>query len=331
MQFDGLRRREFVTLLGGAATAWPMAARAQQPAIPVIGFLISTSLDGYTERLRAFRLGLKETGFVEGQNVAVQSRWANNQYDSLPALAADLVRRQVAVIFAGSVPVALAAKAATASIPIVFTAGADPVQVGLVASLSRPGGNLTGVNTFGAELGSKGLGLLQELAPTASTIGLLVNPKNPIAALTTADVQAAARVIGKKIQIFNASSGSDLDTCFAVLDETKIGALLIGNDSFFNSRVDQLAALAARYVIPALYFRREFAAAGGLASYGSSISDAYRQAGFYAGRILKGEKPSELPVVQPTKYELVINLKTAKALGLDIPATVLARADEVIE
>ena len=326
-----MKRREFITLLGGAAVTWPYAAHTQQPALPVVGYLSSVAPVAYAHLVAAFRKGLSETGFVEGQNVALEFRWAEGRYDRLPALAADLVGRQVAVIVAGSVPAARAAKAATATIPIVFTAGADPVKVGLVASLNRPGGNLTGVYSFGGEVATKGLGVLRELVPSAAVIAVLLNPKNPIAELTKRDVQGAASRTGQKIQFLNASSERELDSAFASLVQQQANALLVGNDAFFNSRVDQLAALAGRHAIPTLYSRREFAAAGGLVSYGPSLADTYHQVGIYTGRILKGAKPADLPVVLPTKFELVINRKTAETLGLSVPPTLLALADEVIE
>ncbi len=326
-----MKRREFITLLGGAAVMWPYAAHTQQPALPVVGYLSSVAPVAYAHLVAAFRKGLSETGFVEGQNVALEFRWAEGRYDRLPALAADLVGRQVAVIVAGSVPAARAAKAATATIPIVFTAGADPVKVGLVASLNRPGGNLTGVYSFGGEVATKGLGVLRELVPSAAVIAVLLNPKNPIAELTKRDVQGAARLTGQKIQFLNASSERELDSAFASLVQQQADALLVGNDAFFNSRVGQLAALAGRHAIPTLYSRREFAAAGGLVSYGPSLADTYHQVGIYTGRILKGAKPADLPVVLPTKFELVINRKTAETLGLSVPPTLLALADEVIE
>jgi len=326
-----VKRREFITLLGGAAVMWPYAAHTQQPALPVVGYLSSVAPVAYAHLVAAFRKGLSETGFVEGRNVALEFRWAEGRYDRLPALAADLVGRQVAVIVAGSVPAARAAKAATATIPIVFTAGADPVKVGLVASLNRPGGNLTGVYSFGGEVATKGLGVLRELVPSAAVIAVLLNPKNPIAELTKRDVQGAARLTGQKIQFLNASSERELDSAFASLVQQQADALLVGNDAFFNSRVGQLAALAGRHAIPTLYSRREFAAAGGLVSYGPSLADTYHQVGIYTGRILKGAKPADLPVVLPTKFELVINRKTAETLGLSVPPTLLALADEVIE
>jgi ABC-type uncharacterized transport system substrate-binding protein len=326
-----VNRRTFITLLGGAAAAWPLAARAQQPAMPVVGYLSSVAPTSYAHLVAAFRKGLSETGFVEGQNVALEFRWAEGRYDRLPALAADLVRRQVAVIMAGSVPAARAAKAATATIPIVFTAGADPVKLGLVASLNRPGGNLTGVNSVGAEVATKGLGVLRELVPSAAEMAVLLNPKNPIAELTMRDVQGAASLAGQKIQFLNASSERELDSAFVSLVQQHTNALLVGNDAFFNSRVDQIAALAGRHAIPTLYSRREFPDAGGLVSYGPSLRDTYHQAGIYTGRILKGAKPADLPVVLPTKFELVINRKTAEMLGLTVPDKLLALADEVIE
>ena len=326
-----MKRREFITLLGGAAVMWPYAAHTQQPALPVVGYLSSVAPVAYAHLVAAFRKGLSEIGFVEGQNVGLEFRWAEGRYDRLPALAADLVGRQVAVIVAGSVPAARAAKAATATIPIVFTAGADPVKVGLVASLNRPGGNLTGVYSFGGEVATKGLGVLRELVPSAAVIAVLLNPKNPIAELTKRDVQGAARLTGQKIQFLNASSERELDSAFASLVQQQADALLVGNDAFFNSRVGQLAALAGRHAIPTLYSRREFAAAGGLVSYGPSLADTYHQVGIYTGRILKGAKPADLPVVLPTKFELVINRKTAETLGLSVPPTLLALADEVIE
>jgi ABC-type uncharacterized transport system substrate-binding protein len=325
-----IKRREFITLLGGAA-AWPLATRAQQAAMPVIGYLNFGSPESDAPRLTGLRRGLNETGYVEGRNFLIEYRWAGNQPDRLPALAADLVQLRVAVIVAAGLLPALAAKAATTSIPIVFAAAADPVQLGLVASLNRPGGNLTGVNSFAGELGAKGLALLHDLVPSTETIGFLENPNNPIFDLTTRDVLAAAPVVGLKVQILKASTDREIDTAFVSLVQVRTGALLVGNDPFFNSRIEQLVALAARHAIPAMYPLREFAAAGGLMSYGTSNRDIYQQVGIYTGRILKGTKPADLPVMQTTKFDLVINLKTAKALNLQIPDKLFSVSDEVIE
>ena len=324
-----MRRREFITLLGGAAAAWPLAARAEQAALPVIGYLNFGSPESDTARVTGLRRGLNQTGYVEGRNLVIEYRWAGNQADRLPDLAADLVQLRVAVIVSpGSLP-ALAAKAATTSIPIVFGVGNDPVQLGLVASLNRPGGNLTGINAFAVELGAKGLALLHELMPSTATIGFLENPNNPI--FETRDVLAAAPVLGLKVQILKAGTDREIDAAFVSLVQARTGALLVGGDVFFNNRIEQIVALAARHAIPTMYHYREFVVAGGLISYGSSLMDAYRQVGRYTGRILKGEKPADLPVIQATKLELIINLKAAKALGLQIPDRLLALADEVIE
>jgi putative ABC transport system substrate-binding protein len=327
-----MRRREFITLLGGVA-AWPFAARAQQPAMPVIGFLGSESPDWYTDRLRAFRAGLNETGHVEGRNVTIQYRWAEGRNDRLPPLAAELVQEQVALIATlGNTASALAAKAATSTIPIVFRIAADPVEVGLVASLSRPGGNLTGVTTLGVELGPKQLALLHEVVPTATVVALLVNPTNPALAETQSRViPAAASTLGLSLHVLNASTDRDFDAVFARLAQLRAGALVIGVDAFFNSHSAQLAALATRHAVPTISAYQEFTSAGGLMSYGGSIVAASHQAGISAGRILNGEKPADLPVMQSTKVTLTINLKTAKALGLEVPITLQAGADEVIE
>jgi putative ABC transport system substrate-binding protein len=327
-----VRRREFITLLGGTAAAWPLAARAQQPTMPVIGFLGSDSPDLYADRLRAFWQGLKETGYIEGQNLAIEYRWAEGRNDRLPALATDLSRRPVAVIAASTTPSALALKAATATIPIVFFVAGDPVALGLVASLNHPGGNLTGTTTLTLEVGQKWLQLLHEMVPTATTFALLVNPTSPnLAEAQSLDLQKAARALGLQVHLLQASTDQDFDTVFATLVKLRAGGLVISSDSFFFTRSEQLAALAARHAVPAIFGFREFAAAGGLMSYGASVTDQHRTLGVYTGRILKGEKPSDLPVQQATKVELIINLKTAKALGIEIPPMLLARADEVIE
>jgi putative ABC transport system substrate-binding protein len=331
MRFNLLRRREFITLLGGTAASWPLAARAQRPATPVIGFLGTRASGDDPHLLAAFRRGLKEAGYIEGENVTVVYRFAENQYDRLPALAADLVRRQVTMIAANG-HAAQAAKAATATIPIAFVAGFDPVDVGLVASLNRPGGNITGVSILDVELGPKRLELLHELVPAVSVIAVLVNPTDPARAETTSkELQAAARILGLQLQVLHASTERDFDTVFANIAQLRAGGLVIGGEPFFNSRSEQLGELTMRHATPAVYQLRTFAAAGGLASYGASLTDAYRLAGVYSGRILKGEKPSDLPVQQATKVELIINLKTATAFGLTVPLSLLGRADEVIE
>jgi putative ABC transport system substrate-binding protein len=327
-----MRRRELIWGLCGAA-AWPLAARAQQPTMPAIGWLGSQSaeLDYYKDVTLPVLQGLKETGYVEGQNVAVEYRWAENQYDRLPALAADLVRRRLAVLVAPSERAALAAKAATTTIPIVFATGADPVTSGLVASLNRPGANLTGIVSLTSELAPKRLQLLRELIPKAARFGVLADPAYPDTPALIADLQAAARALGLQLIVVNASTDSDLETAFASFSQQRVGAVLVGRSVFYSRSTEQLAALAARHALPAVFPYREFALAGGLMSYGSSLRYAVHQAGIYTGRILKGEKPADLPVMQPTKFEFVINLKTAKALGLTIPETLLAIADEVIQ
>jgi putative ABC transport system substrate-binding protein len=325
-----MRRREFITLLGGTAAGWPLAARAQQPAMPVVGFLHTSTAAPFLDMVGAFRKGLNEAGFIEGQNVAIEYRWAEFQYDRLPALAADLVARRVTVISVFGPPAALAAKAATVTIPIVFSVGVDPVDTGLVASLNRPGGNLTGVTLLTASLGAKRVGLLRELIPKADLMAVLVNTTSE--GMTQAkDVQDAAREAGLRAIVLNAATDADIDAAFATLSRQRIGGLMVGADQFFDTRRDRIVALAARHSMPTIYHRRDFVAGGGLMSYGTSIVEVYRQVGVYTGRILKGEKPADLPVLQPTKFELVINLKTARTLGLTIPQTLLVAADEVIE
>jgi putative tryptophan/tyrosine transport system substrate-binding protein len=328
-----VKRRDFITLLGGAAAAWPLAARAQQAAMPVIGFLHSASAAAYAHLVTAFHKGLSEAGYSEGQNVAIEYRWSEGHNERLPALVAELVRRQVAVIVTpGSTAATLAAKAATPTIPIVFLSAVDPVKTGLVASLNRPGGNVTGVSDIGVELAAKRLGLLHELLPGAARFALLVNPDNPgITEAFVTEAQTAASAIGRQIEVVTASTNDDIDRAFATLVNKRADAFLVSTDALFVTRRVQLVTLAARHAVPAMYFRREFAEAGGLMSYGSNLADQFRQNGIYAGRILKGEKPAEMPVQLPIKFEFVVNLQTAKALGIDVPTTLLARADEVIE
>jgi ABC-type uncharacterized transport system substrate-binding protein len=325
-----MRRREFITLLGGAA-AWPFAARGQQPAMPVIGYLGLGSPESDASRLTGLRRGLNQAGYVEGRNFVIEYRWAGDQADRLPVLVADLVQIQVTVIVAAGMLPALAAKAATTAIPIVFIAAADPVQLGLVTSLNRPGGNLTGFNSYHGELGAKELALVHELVPSTAMIGCLGNPNNPIFELTTRDLLAAAPIIGLKVKILQAGTDSEIDAAFDSAAQARTGALLVEGDAFFITRIERVIGLAARHGIPTMYTFREFVVAGGLISYGTSLIEDWRQIGLYAGRILKGEKPSDLPVIQPTKIQLVINLKTAKTLGLEVPATLLALADEVVE
>ena len=328
-----MRRRDFITLLGGAAAAWPFPARAQQPAIPVIGFLDSRSVEGVANRLRGLRQGLKETGHIEGENVTIEYRWAENQMDRLPELAADLVRRQAAAIIAsGGRDSTLAAKAATTTIPILFLTGEDPVRLGLVASLARPGGNLTGINFLNTELATKRLELLRELVPGAKRVAVLINPVDATNAdFTLKAIEPAARAIGLQIQVLNASTSRQIDAAFAIIERDRPDAIFVGQTPFLNARRVQLAQLAARHMVPASYSGREFPEVGGLMSYGSDIADAYRQVGIYTGRVLKGAKPTDLPVIQANKFELVINAQTARMLGLDLPAQLLARTDEVIE
>jgi putative ABC transport system substrate-binding protein len=326
-----MRRRQFIALIGGVA-AWPLAARGQQGTTPVIGFMRADTPEASMAVLAAFRQGLGETGYVEKQNITIEYRWAaQDHYDQLPALAADLVRRRVSVIAAVTTPSALAIKAATASIPIVFETGLDPVKLGLVASLNRPGGNITGVTQLSSELLSKRLGLLHDVLPAAATIGFLVDPTYPGTESQARDLQEAARTLGLQVHVINAAAETDINTAFANFAKLRVGALFVGAGTLFTRQAEQLTTLAARHALPTFYQYREYVVAGGLISYGASPTDSYRQAGVYTGRILKGEKPADLPVLQPTKFELVINLKTARTLGLTIPPGVLAIADEVIE
>ena len=326
-----MKRREFITLLGGAAATWPLAARAQQPALPVIGFLSFRSADAAADIVVPFRQGLQQAGFVEGQNVAVEYRWAQDRAERLPALADDLVRRRVAVILAAGNAAAVAAKTTTTSTPIVFFGSGDPIALGLVTALNRPGGNVTGFTSLASQVVPKQLGLLRELVPKAALVAFLVNPNSPDTPSVTKAVEAAARTLALQVLVLNAKTDADIDNAFATLVRQRADAILVGNDAFFNRRTTQLAVLAARDALPAIYGFREYAVAGGLMSYGSSLADECRQSGIYVGRILKGEKAGDLPVLQATKFEFVINLKTAKALGIEIPPGVLAIADEVIE
>jgi putative tryptophan/tyrosine transport system substrate-binding protein len=325
-----IRRRDFITLLGGTA-AWPLAVRAQQQAMPVIGFLSTLSSTVAAAQLGGFNQGLNEAGYVENRNVAIEFRWAEGHYDRLPALAADLVDRRVAVIMAGGPPAALVAKAATSTIPIVFTSGDDPVQIGLVPSLNRPGGNITGVHLFFSELSAKKLGLLHDLLPQVTVVAAMLNPTSPSAERQAKDLQNAGRALGLQIQIVNASSAQETDAAFDAFGLQKVGAVIIGSDPSYYVRREQIVALAARHAIPTVYEQREYVEAGGLMSYGTNVRDGNRLAANYVGRILKGEKPADLPVVQETKFELVFNIKTAKTLGVKIPDNVLSLADEVIE
>ena len=326
-----MKRREFITFLGGAAAAWPITARAQQAAKPVIGFLRNTSADTSANYVAAFRQGLNEVGYVEGQNLAIEYRWSEGRDERLPTLAAELVRRPVAVFVAANNTALVAAKAATETIPIVFVTGDDPVQLGFVTSLSRPAGNITGVSFYSGTLGAKQVEFLHEIAPKVTAIGILINPNNPAADEQIKVAQVAARALGLQIYVAKSRSESDFDPAFALLTQQQVGALVIGGDALFNSQHARLAALAARHALPTIHFAREIVAAGGLMSYGTNVRDAYRQAGVYVGRLLRGAKPADLPVMLPTKFELAINLKTAKALGLTIAPTLLDRVDEVIE
>jgi putative ABC transport system substrate-binding protein len=326
-----MQRRDFITLLGGAAAAWPLAVRAQQPTTPVVGFLNPTSADAFSFQIAAFQQGLRDFGYIDGKNIKIEYGWAEGQYDRLPPLAADFVRRQVNVIVASGADTAFAAKAATNTIPIVFDTGSDPVKVGLVASLARPGGNLTGVNRLSVELLPKRLELVAEVVPKASLIGLLVNPAARSAVKAVSDVESAAHDIGQKIKVLNAGSESEIESAFGAFSDMRADALLVATNQFFSSRAEKLAALAVHHAIPTVYQSREFAAAGGLIAYGSSDAEAFKLLGVYAGKVLKGAMPNELPVEQLSKVELIVNLRTAKALGLTVPPLLLARADEVIE
>src|SRR5215510_10652320 len=332
MQFDQLKRREFVTLLGGAAAAWPLAARAQQAAVPVIGYLGAQSPAAFASRVTAFRQGLGETGYVEGRNVAIEFRWAEGQHDRLPALAAELVARQVAVIVApGGAPAAIAAKSVTTTIPIVFEMGADPIAMGLVTSLNRPGGNLTGVSSLNVEVTPKRLEILREAIPTATVVAVLLNPTSPTADSQLRNLQEAARALGLQLHVLRATSARDFDAVFASLLQLRANGLVVASDTFFATHSEQLAALTVRHALPAIHQSRDFTLAGGLMSYGGSFVESHRQAGVYTGRVLKGDKPADLPVQQVTKVELLINLKTAKALGVTFPLALSGRADQVIE